>query len=243
MTWIDGVLAVPTIGISINMPLSIVLNLNHHLSKFFDNIAAKHKKWKVNQKKESACEINADDYTYKIARNRMSIGFNYQVEEEKLPGAFPVVTFPDVQMYSDLIASTEAEFMELLTIFDGIKGIDLNFIGIVATIELDHDNLPPGVSRLMTHLSKPWGTDLSEFQVRLTARIHEGEGFFERCHHHVEYNEDKKEAGFKLVLDWQRVYNEPSSLSSNSFRTKFRECLDRALGYFEKIGEGDLIYE
>jgi hypothetical protein len=149
----------------------------------------------------------------------------------------------EIKSYSELLEQTKKYIEEIIALFDAIKGITYDRVGIVATANLDENSVPPGLNTWLNYLGKPWDHELHETDITLWATLRKEKDYFERCAHNVEFKREKiPQTGYRFTMDWQRMYDIPPTLNSKKTHTILDNCIKSAIEYFEKFGEGDLNY-
>jgi hypothetical protein len=113
----------------------------------------------------------------------------------------------------------------------------------VADTNLPVDSLPPGIVYFIDHLGKPWNKELIKVDSTLLSKLNEGKSHIDQCHHAIKFNKSVTDGELIFKLDWQRLYSEPLLLDFNKIKEEISLCINQALNYFERFGEGDLNYE
>ena len=243
MTWLDRVLAVPTIGFSLTPELLSDHEVVTSIRPLFD-AWAKEGEVSIQQKDMSLAFQTASGYKFSIDHNVATVEFAYRFELKDRPGTFPVFPQLETEKYSVLLERIIGKTNEFIEHVFANRRRNLVRLGIVATSRIDGENLPPGVALYIEHLQRPWGKPLIRCDSNLVSVLREDEKTRDQCHHRLSFDQgDKlKKNDFRFVLDWQRVMLTPTELRSGSSRGQLQSASSSALDYFEKFGRGELDY-
>jgi hypothetical protein len=248
MTWLDHVLAIPTVGCELSPSFQTsheyISALRPLLKKWSDDVDAA-EELRVSTPKPMELTIERrPGFNYSIEPGSMAVAFRYAYAAKRKPGQilpeFSGVL--EVQKFSSLLEDAIERYCEAFDHIVGSETRGLMRIGIVAQCSLDGEGLPPGVSLFEKHLGRPWGGSLAKCQAHLLGTIFQDEKITDRCHHQIDVSDDRKN-DVKLVLDWQRLFlTAPNIPKGKLLRDHFKKCSSAALEYFETFGKGDLNY-
>jgi hypothetical protein len=244
MIWLDGVLAVPAVGIRILPKLSEWEKFETFVYHFLDNLQTKRKldcEIKVEKPWALIISVKSVGYSFRINSENLIADFTYQIGSEEQAGKFPAQRIPATRAYSDLLNEELEYIKEILSVAKNVREVKFRRIGVVAKLILDKESIPPGISKWISHLGKPWDGLLAA-ETLLTAKLHEEGGYSDKCLHFLKFSEETPETGFQFVLDWQRYFKEPITLDERDTFEKVKICRDEALSYFKRLGEGGLNY-
>jgi hypothetical protein len=248
MIWLDSVLAVPIIGVRISPNFAEISEFQKRQHKFIDFLSRQEATTKENLQITGdnlwGCSISLlnSGFSFRVTPTDITGQFVYYIGRIEKPGSLPSPQSPIVLPYTEIIDRLSKY---LANIFDSVRELrefKLEMIGIVANISGTRESLPPGVSRWLEHMAKPWG-GLVKSEALLLSKISENADYHDQCHHALRFDETLPNAGINIMLDWQRVFKQPlalgevASLSGNVELSK-----TDSLKYFQKFGEGDLNY-
>jgi hypothetical protein len=242
VTWLDHVVATPTVGCEIKPTF-------HTTQDYIETLRPLLRKWGADVHVTSDKPMNLT-----VARKG---GFNYSFEHNKCVVQYRIpyelkhradqntplsVDVPTMKKYTSLLETAEEELCEVFDLLTASETRTLTRIGIMAFCRLDGESLPPGVDLFMRYLSRPWGPSLQKCQAHLLGIITEDEKFRDRCHHQIDMTIDR-ENDIRLILDWQRIYlAEPQIPKGKYLRDQVQKCSADARSYFERFGKGDMDY-
>ncbi len=245
MSWLDGVLAVPTIGVHTKIEYDSVMNFEGNVGKFAYKLENSGEKFRIERKELWGYEITCDSgYAFLINRNNFVASFKYLFIEKDQPGALPHMEVPQVLSYTEICSQIEDYIDNLFVAFNNIPEMVYDRIGIVTSANLEKTTTPPGVKKWLEYLGRPWAGDLVDINAKICTNLSNDGDYADRCHHSIEYASEKvEETGFRIILDWQRKFNKKQSISVGNFKDRIGVCKNKAFEYFEKFAQGDLEYE
>lgn len=245
MTWLDHVVAMPTVGCGLRPSFQ---SSQDYLSAFRPLL----KKWGASanvglnmDKPLNFTVARETGFNYSIEPDKLAVQFRYSYELKKEPGEI-MPKLPDnikVRKYSSLLEEAVDEFYEAFDHLVALEGRVLIRLGIVATCMLNEESLPPGVDFFVKHLARPWGgPTLAKCQVHLLSEFPADEKSRDQCHHQLNMGIDLKK-NVDFILDWQRVFLAEQQMGRGKvIREHLKKCSSAALEYFERFGKGDLNY-
>lgn len=246
MLWLDNFLAAPVLGVSLIPTYREMMAFQKGATDFMQSY--------FEEFNEHECE-SIDIWGYKITAPKSGVAFNlsprnvvakytYKAARQETPGKLPRIVFPEVKKYSEILKElidSLGKFFESLT---NVKGFKFDRIGIVTSVNLDKDSMPPGLKYWIEHLEKPLGGELIMSRTHILMLLSKIDNHIDQCHHALEFDlADRPDMGYKLVLDWQRRFKEAVSLESRKILAALKDCENMALQYFEKFAEGGLTDE
>jgi len=154
---------------------------------------------------------------------------------------FAAIEQPPFRTYSDILTEVQDRLVKFTSALDLPSQSNLGRIGVVASCRLELTNLPPGISRFITFLGRPWRESLDEGRIHLRIPLSNHQRGRDRCHHIVSFNRDSDLGLLELKLDWQRCF-EPSIRVDASLEKELSTSTANAVSYFETFGRGDLAY-
>jgi len=247
MSWIEGVLSVPTIGIRLITPFSQRAEFMKRMEIFIDSLESKGHKFIINKAKDNIwgyVVTTENGFKFELIPNNIAVIYNYVLTEQKKPGDLPIVKWPQIKSYTDFLREEETFIQSILNEIRDLNEIKYDRIGIVASNNLEDRTTPPGIKDWLKHTFKPWGNQVHEVRGLIAAKLKEEEEITDFCRHSIDYDpKDIEEAGFRLVLDWQRVYNQPLNIDLDKMVQNIKRCITDAIAYFDLLGEGGLSYE
>jgi hypothetical protein len=193
MTWLDHVLAMPTVGCG-------VVPSFHTAQELISALRPQLKEWGKTTELGITSEqpllltiARKDGFTYSFEPDKFAVQFRYRYELKQKPGqAIPELSPGlEFQKFSVLLGKAIDDYC---AIFDQVVGSESRAVvrmGIVATCRLDKELLPPGVERFVRYLTQPWGKPLTKCQTHLVGVLSKDEKIQDRCHHQLDMTDDR----------------------------------------------------
>ncbi len=237
--WLDSVLAVPSIGLQLRVPPSVVRRANHDFGAFLDHLHLEHDQLLVS---EGANASTPDGFSYRLALDasgyHVIVQFQHKALEDRDPGELPGLSFQMANTSTtELIDIAHKRLRKLVALTKALDGAALKRIGLNVRVQMSLDQLPPGVVRFRNALASPWetnqGGELRKSNTNLLVRLkqHSSDERWEQCHHGLDFEVDGKIREYTCLLDYQRVWKESTPLSEGlGSLDKFIEI---ALRYFQ----------
>ena len=245
MSWLDRTIALPTIGIL----MSPQLRPNGDLLRAIKPVIEAWGSTDIKIAQSSLLDLTVNDsrgFSVSIDTENVVATFKLNWELKRPPGKPPEFAPSDVSLkFADLLKEVTDRAVAVVTALYDQDGRDLRRLGLVSACRIDASTPLPGVECLLKHLATPWGTDLTIAEGRFLATVGDGDGFVDRCHHHISVTRTDKPGEHGLALDFQRVYEPALKFKSNEAKnvTKLLDDVRKAaLAYFEKFAKGDLNY-
>ncbi|MCF8070536.1 MAG: hypothetical protein K9L30_18300 [Desulfobacterales bacterium] len=244
MLWLDSVLAVPTIAIRFETNYNATIDIQKNIIPFINKLHGEKKLQRIDQKEIWGYVIVANGFTFHIRSNNVIVKYTYAIDEIPNAGSLPSFKMPELRNYSEIMEESCDYLKEILTTFSKIDGLKYNRIGVVSEANFENDSLPPGVNNLLKYLGKPWNNNLLSLNSKSLSMLEDHEKYYDQCHHFIEFNEETiLKTGYRIVLDWQRLYKEPKNFNFDNTFKEIINCKNNALVYFENFGAGDLNYD
>jgi len=182
-------------------------------------------------------------FTFHIRNNNIIVKYAYPIDEIPKPGAFPSFEMPELRAYTEIMNESCEYIEEILLSFNSVDNLKYNRIGVVADANLEGDSLPPGINVLIDYIGKPWNNQIISVNSKFLSKLDEQERYCDQCCHLIEFSgETISKTGYRINLDWQRIFKEPKTLNKKTFE-EVLNCKEKAFQYFESFGAGDLNYD
>lgn len=110
-------------------------------------------------------------------------------------------------------------------------------VGVISTTVVEDHEAPPGITRFIEYVGRPWGGKLDHFSFSIVADIGKGQGYADRCIHSIQRPEDREQL-MTITLDWQRQLTSGNPINLESLKELAERAEKAALKYFEDVGEG-----
>lgn len=243
MSWCDKLTSQPSVGIKLDhyfVPGSELLeSFAPILNKLSDGTK---NRFSVDLLEAFKASFTDDDgFTYAADHQKISVQFRHRVRPRLISGSLPALemiskALPFTQLLTEAIDRAIAA-AALLPYASKRKILQ---IGVVSTTQVAYEELPPGVSKLATYMSRPWKLGLDHFNVALSGVISETKEYRDRCIHTLTKTENPEDL-MVLTLDLQRILHQP--INQETLPQAFKSVEKSALDYFEAVAEGSMFDE
>jgi len=136
MLWLDSVLAVPAIGLRIDVKISEINSFQQNSLNFINYLKDKYDLIEVKRKSIFGYAVNTPGPSFQIIPNNIVADFEYHITQKDISGDFPIIEKPELKLYSEIIDVLLGDIYNLFGIFKGVKYITYDRIGIVAKTNL-----------------------------------------------------------------------------------------------------------
>jgi hypothetical protein len=138
--------------------------------------------------------------------------------------------------FSNLLADVCSRLVAATLVVPGMRTRRINRVGIVANTMLAMDDNPPGVSRFIDYVGRPWGKNPEIFSFQIVSDLGKTQGWADRCIHAIAKPEGEELVS--LSFDWQRSFESGQAIHPESLKSILERAQTDALAYFEDLGEG-----
>ena len=244
MNWLDLAVASPSIGIQCEPRLQFP-------HEMLDALKPTLAKWKAARgdlifhvpSVASLIQIKpGDGFICDVLGNGLTTTFAYQSKVVDKPASLPTITNPSVQRFSDLL-SRAIELSSAICERLSDPPVVLTRLGIVADCRIDEKAMPPGVTRFLEHVGKPWQSRPVILSGVTTVDLPSDDRWTYRCHHAIDINSVDRPEDVRVKLDWQMFpKGDPRPIARGNAQQLISEAAARANKYFERFGGGGLAY-
>lgn len=239
LTWLDQVLAVPTVGVQIVPNFRMASQLAQSAAPVIDSIFGEEGEINLDAKNPFQLSFRTKTgFSFNLSPTDLVVAFNYAVVSKRRAGSLPAVEEIRIRPYTTILEETGERIRDVLRTLSACHEINAMRIGIVAAARVDKGALPPGVQDLVEDLGKPWGTPVVKANSSLLVNLLENQEATDRCHHTITFDDAREPKEVHVTLDWQRVLNEPKRMAGGDSAAIIVECRKQALAYFQRVGEG-----
>jgi hypothetical protein len=241
MNWCDKLGSTPAMGYQLDwhtLPSDILLNA---LSPLVDNmVLGDEQRFSIDFKDALKLTLTSHDgFQFGLEPMRIFVQFNHRATFRIGSGGIPTLVLGSKPSpYSDLLDEAQRYLLNTMEIVNRLKVRRVTAIGVVTTTVVDEHDVPPGIKRLLTYVSKPWGGRLESLTFQAQTVVNEDEDFSHRCTHTV-VKKLKDDDPMEVVFDYQRIYKKPQEVDRDRLRTATEKVKALALDYFEQLAQGD----
>jgi hypothetical protein len=177
-------------------------------------------------------------FNYSVEPSKIAVEFKHRMRPRAISGGPPVMEMLSRPLpYTELLPEVVKKLIHLGTLIPKSRERNVTRIGIISTTAVAEEEAPPGISRFIEYMGRPWGGSLETYQMQVNAEISKGQGPYDRCHHTIIKTEDK-DALLTVTLDFQRVFSSGIPIRADELKDASDRVQTAALKYFEDVGEG-----
>jgi hypothetical protein len=243
VSWCDKLASTPGIGIRLDKvyaPVALLLDpLTPITSKWVDKDKPA---FSVDQQDLFGCALNTfNGYQYALNPEAFAVEFRHRLRFKAQSAGPPSAELLSKPLpYTELLPEVTKRLLEMTGLLTAGKHRKLQRIGIISTTIVNEDEVPPGITRFLEHVLKPWQTTSEHYNIELVTKLPKVKGTakYDRCVHSINKPEDS-EGLVTVRLDWQRFFEDDKALSMTSLPGLADVACNDALAYFEDIGEGE----
>lgn len=243
MSWLDNMICVPAIGVQVVPDFRASANYRHLMAPLAEEIQKEYGSARLSFSEAINVFLTSDNdgFLYRATLNELAVEYKYKVKEIKTPGQFPVFKEIDARAYTDLLDLNVSRIINLIDKLSESCVFQCKRIGIVAEADTTLEAIPPGISDFLSQADSMYRDELDSFKVDFTGTITRNEDYTERCIHALQYDGSGDSESIRIRMDWQRIFIQQPKLDSKTASKNIIKCKERALQYFQSIGEEGLV--
>lgn len=241
LSWCDKLAATPTVGFRFDWHFVGGDVLLQSLSPILDPLGQGEKQRFTMQQQDSFgfAFITQDGYQYGINASRAHVSFQHRLKAKPVSGGLPVMEMlSQPRPYTKLLPDVCERLIDATVLLPHSKGRKLNRLGIVTSARVSVSDSPPGISRFISYVGRPWKQIPAFYNFQITSDLEKGPNYVDRCVHTVTKSEEDEDALVTLNFDWQRTFTNGRPLNRDILEKEVQEGKKAALKYFEDIAEG-----
>jgi hypothetical protein len=242
LSWCDKLAATPTVGIKVDFHFDSIDAILHALSPVLNRMVdGDRATFTVERREPFVVNVIANDgFTYSIEPTRISILFQHIMKMKMVSGGPPVAELLSHPLpYTQLLSQAGDRLTETATLLCGGTPRKVTRVGIVTTTAISAEDMPPGITRFLIYMSRPWKGAVPYYSWQITAHLVDSPQWSDRCIHTLARAEDDPEQLVRLSFDWQRYLNPGRAITTESTKELIKQASDTALRYFEEVAEGN----
>lgn len=241
MSWCDKLASTPSVGVKLDYHFAPSSEILEVLKPILDPLVEGEKaKFTINRQETFAIEFTTDDgFHYGVEPSRVWINFQHRLKVKPTSGGPPVAELisrpapfsellPDVS--NRLIATTEA----LLE----ITPRKLMRVGVVTSTFVAENDLPPGMTRFIKYVARPWHGLIEQYSFQITADLNKTANWLDRCSH-ILVKPDDPDQLLTLRLDWHRTFVSGQNATRDLLKKEMDRAAQDSMEYFEELAEGN----
>jgi hypothetical protein len=241
MSWCDKLASTPSVGYGLDYHFASSEVVLSALTPILDQLVENKKPtFAVDQQQSFLVGFNTNDgFKYGIEPSKIHVNFNHRMRPKAVSGGPPIMEMLSrPQPYTDLLPVVSSKLIEATLLLPSPKDRKITRVGIVSTTPVDAEDLPPGISRFLKYIGKPWGELTEGFSIQITGKVGKGSGYSDRCVHTMLRTEDPNDL-LTILFDYQRIFESGKAITADSLKEITASAEKAALRYFEDLAEGN----
>jgi hypothetical protein len=243
VSWCDKLASRPTIGLRITPSFRPADNLLSALSPLFTAqikpLAQGEKATFTIDKKEAFDVIFTlqEGYRYSLGPTTLAIAHVHKIELRNASAGLPWLNFSsDEIVFTKSLEEISSRLLKCAELLDEGSRRVTQF-GLVSQTLVSYEEMPPGIVDQIENTVRPWG-NAPFFSFQIVSILDDNDQHIDRCIQTISRSEDE-EVIPTISLDWQRTLKDSRlTLRYSSVKSFLDECTEKALRYFEELGEG-----
>lgn len=179
-----------------------------------------------------------DGFKYSADKARCSVSFQHRMKLRAVSGGPPVMEMlSQPRPYTELLEEVADRLTRAALLLPFASKRRIRRVGVISTTQVDKADLPPGITRLLNYVGKPWGSEPENMTLSMTTRVGETKDGSDKCIHLIKIPDDKNEL-LTVQFDWYREFTSDRPITTDALKAITTEAKKGALAYFEEIAEG-----
>jgi hypothetical protein len=220
LSWCDKLASVPSVGVGLEWHFATGNAILDTLAPLLNKSVDKNKQtFTVIQPDAFSLQIiHQDGIFFGFEASKAFVGFQHRLQVKPVSGGLPrMQMLSQPHPFTMMLPVISRKLLELVALLPGVPTRKITRVGIVSTTYVDLDQVPPGIGRLVRHMTSPWAGAVDNFSFNIVAELDRSSGWTDRCVHIVVKPEDPDELP-TLTLDWQRTFTKARSGRTGNYR-------------------------
>jgi hypothetical protein len=242
LSWCDKLAATPSVGFKVDFHFDSLDAILHALSPMLDKwVDGDRATFTVERREPFTVNVNAQDgFIYSVEPTRIFVTFQHTMKMKMVSGGPPVAEMLSHPLpYTELLPQASKNLMDATSLVCGGTTRKITRVGIVAAATISAADIPPGMERFITYMSRPWKGFVDYYGLNITAQLTEDSRWSDRCVHTFVKAEEDPEQLIRLNFDWQRSLKTGRAITSDSMPDLLKHAEESAKEYFEDLAEGN----
>jgi hypothetical protein len=240
VSWCDRLASVPTVGFFLDWHFASSNSVLEAFAPILDRMVEKERAhFNIVSQEAFSVSFNTEDgFQYGIEPGKVSVGFTHSVKAKAVTGGPPIMEMLSHPLpYTQLLTEVSQKLTEAALLLSKARIRKISKVGIVSNTKIDIEEAPPGITRFVEYVGRPWKGLVDYFSHQIVAEIGESARWSDRCVHTLARPENADEL-LAIVFDWQRTFKSTQAINPDSLRAILTRAQADALAYFEDLAEG-----
>jgi hypothetical protein len=234
--WLDSLLAVPLVGVKFESNMQAFLSYVNAIAA----IQEQQRREGIVSRTELTLPFaqlgGSDGLHYVFDHNGVIVRYTYDLKVKAGAGQLPAIEVPPVKVYTELLALVERALIEAMGALE-TNTLRIHHVGVVASVKMASTDMPPAIAEVAQNAGELWGRRPTRCDSKVLINLVEGDGYVDRCHHNILWDDSTETNETAVGLDWQRYYTPTIPFSELMEGDGVRGVVTRAAEYFRKLGE------
>jgi hypothetical protein len=244
LSWCDRLASTPVVGFQLT-PYFAIHEIVQAWSPILGDMVDQFRNptFTVNVNQGVLSITSKDGFQYGADHTRVSVGFAHQLKATPVTGGPPIMEMLSKPLpFTELLPEVSRRLIEAARLLPNLTNRKIFQVGTVSTTRVTFKDLPPGIARFIDYLGRPWEKKINAFSVEVTSEVGRADAWADRCQHRLIQPEDPDEL-MTVVFDFHRQFEAGQTPSEAQMKTLLTKCNADALGYFERLAEGNMFDE
>ena len=237
MSWCDKLASTPAVGFGLDWHFAPASDILDTLSPMLDKLVARDQPTFTVERPEqfSVSVTTLDGFQYGVDPNKVHVSFHHRMKPKFISGGPPVMEMLSRPLpYTSLLPEVSKKLVDITMNIPGPRNRFINRVGIVSTTVVSPNEIPPGISRFIDYMSRPWPNGLRGYNFNIASEIQNSTHWTDQCIHNISRPEDPEEL-ITLQFDWQRIFHNGRARNKDVLTEILSEAQKNALKYFEEL--------
>jgi hypothetical protein len=245
LSWCDRLASVPTVGFALT-PNFAILDAIGSFAPILNPLVDQYRNptFSMDQPQSGGLSITTKNgFVYSVDHSRFSVSFQHRMKATAVSGGPPTMEMlSEALPFTELLAQVSTRLIEAARLLPKLSERKIFQVGVVSVTRVAVADVPPGITKFIEYLGRPWDNNLAAFGFDVVSDFGETENWTDRCQHKLTLPEDTEEL-MTLSFDFQRRFKTGQTSSEAQMKTLLNKCSEDALQYFERLAEGDMFDE
>jgi hypothetical protein len=242
VSWCDKLASVPAAGFKFNHRYTPIENVLESWHSILDaNATDGDAQFQVTRYDDFNFEVNTErGFKYGADAGRVHVSFNHRMKLRNVSGGAPKVEMLSTpQPFTMLLPEVLHRMVDATMLHPGIKDRQLLRVGVTSLTPVDAIDLPPGISRFIEYIGRPWNGLTGGFSMQFTADLGKEKLWADRCIHTL-LRSEKEDEVMTVAFDFQRTFVDPRQVTRDVLQEVCQKVERDSLAYFEELAEGNI---
>jgi hypothetical protein len=242
MVWCDKLASTPGVGFALDSRLIPSTLLLSALTPSLNEWTAENDRlnFTVDRLNPFDVQVSSDTgFQFQISPSKIAVEFVHRVKWRNVTGGPPVGELTSVPMpFTTLLPDISRRLIDATLNLPDVGSRKLSRVGIISSTALDEAAMPPGISRLVRYMGRPWNGDIEAYVIIIASKLPSAKGVTDKCVHSLHKSDDPNQLP-SIRFDWTRTFDERKPVRREVLERLISEVSTAAIDYLEELAEGN----